>query len=150
MKSNIILERSLDFSVEIIDLYREMSEKQREYVLSKQILRSATSIGVNMHKASRAYNNRDFLHKCVISFKEAGETQYWLDLIYRGKYVNEAKYNELSEMCKHIIRILNSIIISTRRSLKNKNGNINKEDYLLSELSEDIIGADEIGIVLED
>lgn len=150
MKNNIILEKSFDFSVLIIDLYRQMSERQREYVLSKQILRSATSIGANMQEATRAYSKRDFLYKCTISFKEAGETQYWLDLIYRGKYINEDKYNELSKMCKHITRILNSIIISTKKSLKRKRTHIRKDDYVFNGLTGSILKDNEIRHILED
>lgn len=139
MKEKIILEKSLDFSTHIINLYRQMSEKQQEYVLSKQILKSATSIGANMHEASRAYSKKDFLHKAVIASKEAGETEYWLDLIYRGGYINHNKYSELNEMCSQIIRILNSIILTTKKSLKSKNAHIKKEDYLLDGLSESFI-----------
>ena len=124
MKNNIILEKTFDFSIDIINLYKNMINN-KEYVLSKQLLRSATSIGANMNEAIKSYSKKDFLYRCVIAFREAGETEYWLNLLFRGNFIDETEHIELIEKCNEIIRILNSIIITTKSSLKREK--INKQ-----------------------
>jgi len=79
-KENIILEKTFDFALSIIELYKKMTE-QKEYVLSKQILRSGTSIGANIEKAIAAHSRKDFAAKMIIASKESRETRYWLRLL---------------------------------------------------------------------
>jgi four helix bundle protein len=108
MKDNIIREKSFDFALKIIDLYKQMINNN-EYVLSKQILRSGTSIGANVEEASAAQSKKDFINKMAISSKEARETKYWLRLIQESRIANcdvETYIKEIDE----IIKILTSIV----------------------------------------
>ena len=112
MKDNIIREKSFDFALKIIDLYKQMTNK-KEYVLSKQILRSGTSIGANVEEASAAQSKKDFINKMAISSKEARETKYWLQLIQESRIAScdvEMYIKEIDE----IIKILTSIVKTSK------------------------------------
>ena len=107
-KDNIILNRSFDFSIQIIELYKVLKGK-KEFVLSKQLLRSGTSIGANIEEATAAISKKDFTHKMSIASKEARETRYWLKLLQKSQLVNgdyEMHLNEIDE----IINILTAIV----------------------------------------
>lgn len=93
-KKNVIKEKSFEFAVEIVYLYRVLIER-REFVLSKQLLRSGTSIGSNVREAEQAESKADFIHKLAISLKEANETEYWLDLLFETKFINEIEYHAI-------------------------------------------------------
>ena len=93
-KKNVIKEKSFEFAKEIVYLYKVLAEK-REYVLSKQLLRSGTSIGANIREAEHAQSKADFIHKLSISLKEANETEYWLDLLFETKYLNELEFQNI-------------------------------------------------------
>ena len=81
MKPNLILEKSMELALSIVDLYKYLCAEKREFVISKQLLRSGTSVGANAKEASLAQSKRDFVAKLSISLKEAGETEYWLELL---------------------------------------------------------------------
>lgn len=98
MKENKLADLSLDFSVDIIDLVKDLRAK-RETVIANQIGRSGTSIGANIHEAKYAQGKKDFISKLEIALKEASETGYWLELLYRTDYIDEARYNDLKEKC---------------------------------------------------
>ena len=118
MKSeNIILEKSYEFSLNIIGLYKKMIS-EKEYVMSKQILRSGTSIGANIEEASAAISRKDFAFKMSISSKEARETRYWLRLIDKSNLVNIDVKNNLLEI-EHIIKILTAIVKTSQRGKSN-------------------------------
>jgi four helix bundle protein len=87
MKENILKDKSYEFSLLIISVYKELSSQQREFVLSKQMLRSGTSIAANIEEADGAQSKKDFLSKISISFKEAKETKYWLRLLRDSNYM---------------------------------------------------------------
>jgi len=115
MKSeNIILEKPYEFSLSIIGLYKKMIS-EKEYVMSKQILLSGTSIGANIEEASAAISRKDFAYKMSISSKEARETRYWLRLIDKSNLVNIDVKNNLIEI-EHIIKILTAIVKTSQRS----------------------------------
>ncbi len=119
MKPNVVKEKSFAFALEIIELYKHL-KAEKEFVISRQILRSATSIGANIEEAGAAMSKRDFIAKMAISSKEARETNYWLRLIVESKIT---KYNELNELLKsseELIRLLTSIIKTAQASLKDK------------------------------
>ena len=105
---NVVLDKSFDFALAIIELYRQMSEN-REYVLSKQVLRSGTSIGANAEEANAAISRKDFIAKMAISAKEARETRYWLRLIERSKIV-EVDVSALLDQIAELNRLLSSIV----------------------------------------
>lgn len=113
VKDNIIVQKSYTFALQIIQLYKQLIEK-KEYVLSKQILRSGTSIGANIHEAVASQSKRDFVHKLSISVKEARETSYWLNLLKDSHYIPVEEFDKLNNSCDEIIRILNSIILTTK------------------------------------
>ncbi|MFN6535960.1 MAG: four helix bundle protein [Nostoc sp. EkiNYC01] len=115
MAESIIQQKSFQFALKIIELYIQLQD-QREYVLSKQLLRSATSIGANVEEASGGQSRKDFLAKMYIAYKEARETKYWLRLLQQSKLVNIDLSNELM-YADEIIRILSSIVKTTEDSI---------------------------------
>jgi four helix bundle protein len=117
LSESIIGQKSFQFALEIIDLYSRL-QQQREYVLSKQLLRSGTSIGANVEEASGGQSTKDFLAKMYIAYKEARETKYWLRLMQKSQLVTIDVTNEL-ENADEIIRILSSILKTTEEKLNN-------------------------------
>ena len=114
-----LAEQSMDFAVEIINLVKRLKE-QRESIISNQIGRSGTSIGSNIREAKYAHGLADFISKLQISLKEANETGYWLELLYKTNYIKEAEYNSLESKCKSIRAILVSSI-NTAKTNQNRN-----------------------------
>ncbi len=119
MKPNVVKEKSFAFALEIIELYKHM-KGENEYVMSRQILRSATSVGANIEEAGAAMSKRDFIVKMAISSKEARETNYWLRLIIQSNITKYEKLNDLLKMSEELIRLLTSIIKTAQASLSNK------------------------------
>ncbi len=111
-KQNLILDKSFDFAIKIISLYQELKNKN-EYVLSKQVLRSGTSVGANIEEAIGGHSKKDFIAKMVIAFKEARETRYWLRLLDRSQLVKHDYKPYLNEI-QDIINILTAIIKSSK------------------------------------
>ena len=109
MRENIILKKSFAFSVRIVNLYRYLSECKREYIISRQICKSGTSIGANISEAQRAQSTADFVAKLKISLKEANETQYWLHLLHETRYISDKQFSSLHEDLKEILKILTAI-----------------------------------------
>ena len=114
MKDNIIAEKSKAFAVRVIKLYQYLSEIKKEYILSKQILRSGTSVGANIREAIQAQSRNDFIHKMNIALKEASETEYWLELLHETGYITAEEYQGIISDCSEINRILTSIVKSTK------------------------------------
>ena len=113
--SNIIENRSFDFAVRVVKLYRLLTEEKKEYVLSKQFLKSGTSIGANIAEAQKAQSFADFNAKMNIALKEANETDYWLRLLYKTEYLNKKEFNSIYNDIKEIIAILVSICKKTNK-----------------------------------
>ena len=118
MKDNIIQIKSKAFAIRIIRLYRYLIETKKEYVLSKQLLRSGTSIGANICEALCGVSKKDFLSKMHISFKECVETQYWLDLLAETDYLSKNEYDSISSDCKELRKLLSSITKSTNENIR--------------------------------
>ena len=116
-ENNIIKEKSRDFAIRIIHLYKYLCEEKKEYVLSKQLLRSGTSIGANVSEALCGISKKDFLAKMYIAYKEAAESLYWLDLLVATDYINEKEYNSINSDCEELKKLLSSITKSTQESL---------------------------------
>ena len=114
MKKSVIEEKSYDFAVSIVKLCYSLSSVNKEFVLSKQLLRSGTSIGANIREASQGQSRADFLSKTSISLKEANESLYWLDLLFDTNFIDKEKHNEYSTKCIELIKILTSIIKTTK------------------------------------
>jgi four helix bundle protein len=110
MKDNPIVSKSKTFALRIIKLYKYLYNEKKEYVMSKQILRSGTSIGANIREAVRGQSKADFYAKLHISLKEADETAYWLELLNESGYIKDEHFQNIYEDCNEIIKILVSIL----------------------------------------
>lgn len=113
--ANIIEDKSFDFAVRIVKLYQYLTAEKKEYVLSKQLLRSGTSVGANVSEAQRGQSTADFNAKMNIALKEANETEYWLRLLYKTEYLSENEYNSIKPEINEIIAILISICKKTNK-----------------------------------
>lgn len=116
VKQNLIQDRTYAFALSIVDLSIHTLQHQREYVLSKQLLRSGTSVGANVEEAIGGSSKKDFINKLVIAFKEARETHYWLRLIRDSKLVRPELINPLIQEAFEIINILAAIIKTSREN----------------------------------
>ena len=110
---NAIEEKSFEFAVRTVNLYKHLTNEKKEYVLSKQLLRSGTSIGANVAEAQKGQTRPDFNTKMNVALKEANETYYWLKLLHRTEYITEKEYISVSEDVREIIAILTSICKKT-------------------------------------
>ena len=106
---SVVFNKSKRFAVRIIRLYKYLCDNKREFVLSKQLLRSGTSIGANIAEAESANSKKDFLAKMYIAFKESAETLYWLDLLYETDYLSERQYRSMKEDCIELRKMLTAI-----------------------------------------
>ena len=109
MKDNTILQKSLAFSVRIVNLHKYLTTQKKEYILSRQICKSGTSIGANIAEAQRAQSTADFVAKLKIALKEASETQYWLQLLHETNYLSDKAFNSLHSDLLEFLRILTAI-----------------------------------------
>ncbi len=109
MKENVIETKSFDFAVRIVNLYKYLTTEKKEFVLSKQLLKSGTSIGANVSEAQRGQSRADFLAKMSISQKEANETYYWLRLLHKTEYLTDKEFESIEPEIKEIIAILTAI-----------------------------------------
>ena len=116
-RENVAKRKSYAFALRIIQLYRHLSTEHKEYVLSKQVLRSGTSIGANIAEGNRAQSKVDFVHKLLIALKEADETEYWISLLRDSKYISQEQANSLLYDCGELQRILTSSIKTTKANL---------------------------------
>ena len=112
---NIIEDKSFEFAVRIVNLRKFLMKEKDEYLLSKQLLRSGTSIGANVAEAQRAQSKADFISKISIALKEANETNYWLKLLYRTDYMDEKQFESMVNDLDQIISILVSICNTSKQ-----------------------------------
>ena len=115
---NILREKSYAFALRIVNLYKFLISEKKEYVLSKQILRSGTSIGANIAEASQGQSKPDFVHKLSISLKEAFETQYWIELLRDSEYLEVKFSDSLIIDCCELQKILTASIKTAKKSLE--------------------------------
>ena len=113
-KDNTIVKKSYSFALEIIKIYKYLINDKKEFILSKQLLRSGTSIGANIHEAIASESKKDFMHKLGIAVKETRETTYWLNLLKDSGYIESEQFKILNNYCDELTRILNSIILTTK------------------------------------
>lgn len=116
-RENILKDKSYKFALRVVKLYKHLSEEKREYVLSKQVLRSGTSIGANISEGNQAQSKPDFIHKISIAHKESFETEYWLCLLRDGEFITEKQAESLLEDCKELQKILTTSI-KTAKNIK--------------------------------
>ena len=110
MKENTVRDKSKAFALRIVKLYRYCSAEKKEFVLSKQVLRSGTSIGANVREGDRAQSKAEFIAKMNIALKEADETLYWLELLHESGYLEEPLFKSLHADCDELLRLLVTII----------------------------------------
>ena len=114
VQNNILAEKSIDFSARIVKCHHFLCKEKKEFVLSKQIYRSGTSIGANIHEGIFAQSKADFISKLSIALKEAGETSYWLKLLYKTNFLDERSFTSLHNDCEELIKILTATIKSSK------------------------------------
>ncbi len=117
VKKPDIAERSISYSLRIIQLYRELEEDSAGRVLGQQVLRSGTSIGANIHEAQGAQSRADFIARMTIAYKEVLETLYWLRLIEASEVVKGEKLGDLFDETQQLIKILSSILLSSKKGI---------------------------------
>ncbi|WP_371807821.1 four helix bundle protein [Lutibacter sp. B1] len=113
-KDNVIKTKSFLFFVRIVNLYKFLTQEKKEFIISKQLLRSGTSVGALVRESEHAESKADFIHKLSVALKEANETEYWLDLLKETDYLNELEYISIQENIKEILKILVSIIKTSK------------------------------------
>lgn len=106
---NTIVEKSKKFAIRIVGAYKYLNSEKNEHIMSKQLLRSGTSIGANVKEAVRGQTKPDFYAKLNIALKEASETEYWLEILYETDYIDEKLYESINSDCQEIIKLLVSI-----------------------------------------
>ena len=121
MKENIIADKTYNFAVRIVNLYKYLIKTEKEFVLPKQLLRCGTSIGANVSEAVKAQTTADFYTKLTIALKEANETQYWIKLLYDTNYLTEQQYSSIKKDIDEIVAILVAITKTTKEKIKLKN-----------------------------
>lgn len=116
MKESILKDKSYKFALRIVNLNKFLNNEKREFILSKQILRSGTSIGANIVEGNRAESMSDFIHKLSISLKESYETEYWLNLLKDSDYISEKQAESLINDCQELQKILTKSIKTAKES----------------------------------
>ena len=112
-----IYNKSLDFSIKITKLYSFLNEEKKEHIISKQILRSGTSIGANLAEAQYGISKKDFLSKIYISLKETAETMYWLEVLHRAGHLSQEQFNSIFSDCEELKKIFMSITKTSKQSI---------------------------------
>lgn len=117
MKDNVIQKKSFDFAVRIVNLAKHLDHNYNEYVLSKQILKSGTSIGANVEEALGGQSKKDFISKMSIAYKEARETSYWIRLLQATNYLSESEYESIYNDNTEILKIITTILKTSKQNL---------------------------------
>ena len=115
LEDNVVFTKALDFAVRIVNLYKYLQEECRETVMSKQVLRSGTSIGANISEALGAESKDDFIHKFSISFKEGNETKFWLLLLHRTNFITDTQFESMISDCQDLRKLMGAIIRTSKK-----------------------------------
>jgi four helix bundle protein len=114
--NNPIKDKSFEFAITIVETYKFLVQEKKEYILSKQVLRSGTSIGAEVSEATYAQSKKDFIHKMSIAQKEASETVYWIKLLFQTDYFDAKQYDLLLYKSEELLKILTSILKSSKNN----------------------------------
>lgn len=117
--ANTLKDKSLLFAVRCVNLYKLLSDERKEYVISKQMLRSGTSIGANISEAMCAESDKDFIHKLHIAYKEANETQYWFEVMLKSTLISDKEYSSINNDLAELLALLTTIIKTSKKKLDN-------------------------------
>ena len=121
MKENAIESKSKSFAIRIIRLYQFLTNEKTEFVLSKQLLRSGTSIGANVREGLQGFSRNDFLYKMSIALKECNETCYWLELLHETDYLSTLQFESIYANAKELLKLLTAIVKTTKDTEPNQN-----------------------------
>jgi four helix bundle protein len=113
---NVVRDKSFRFALRIVRLYQYLKEEKKEYVLSKQVLRSGTAIGALVRESQHAESKADFIHKLSIALKEANETEYWIELLFQSCLLEEKSYQSIHTDIEELLKLLTSIIKTTKEN----------------------------------
>jgi len=116
MKENIVKDKSFAFALRVVKLAKYLEAEKKEFVLSKQVLRSGTAIGALVREAEHAESKADFIHKMNIALKEANETLYWLELLHRGDYIGDQTFESIRTDSEELVKLLVAIVKTSRGS----------------------------------
>jgi len=119
MQNSIVKDKSYKFALRIINFYKFLTENKKEFVLSKQVLRSGTSIGANIEESLGGQSIKDFFSKLTIAYKEARETRYWINLLTDSKYLNDSESKSLLLDCEELLKIIGSIQSTLKKKTRN-------------------------------
>jgi len=117
MAENVVFDKSKMFAIRAVRLYRHLQSVKKENVLSKQLLRSGTSIGANVREAIRGQSRKDFVSKMNIALKEASESEYWIELLFETGYLKESEFQSIIADCKELNKLLISIVKTSTKKL---------------------------------
>lgn len=120
-RKSIVEDKAYKFALRIIKLNSYLIDVRREFIICKQLLRCGTSIGANVKEASQAESKEDFIHKLNIALKESSETEYWINLLYDSDFIDKKAYDSLLKDCSELLRLLTSIIKTSRSNLVKTN-----------------------------
>ena len=113
---NVVKDKSFQFALRTVKLYQYLKEEKKEYVLSKQVLRSGTAIGALIRESQQAQSKADFIHKLSIALKEANETEYWIELLFQSGFLEEKSYQSIHTDIEELLKLLTSIIKTTKEN----------------------------------
>ncbi len=117
MSESIVKNKSFELAIKGVNFYKYLVSEKKEFVMSKQFLRSVTSVGANVREAVNAQSKADFIHKLSISQKECDETMYWLELLKQTDYIFENEFNSIHQQSNEVLKIIRSIIITSKKNL---------------------------------
>ena len=117
-ENNVLADKTIAFAIRIVKCSKYLQNEKNEHIMSKQILRSGTSIGANVHEGIYAQSKADFISKLSISLKEASETSYWLTILYRTNYINQEIFQSFKDNIDEIIRIIISAIKTAKKNME--------------------------------
>ena len=117
-RENILHEKTMNFTIRIVKMCQFLGEKKKEYIMSKQLLRSGTSIGALVRESQHGESTADFVHKLSIALKEANETAYWIELQLRSAYIDMEMFASINDDCQEIVSLLVKITKSTKEKMK--------------------------------
>src|SRR5580704_35204 len=115
-KKNVLKDKSFAFAIRIVKLYKYLSQKKKEFVLSKQLLRSGTAVGALIREAQNGESKADFIHKLSIAQKECDETLYWIELLRETNYINEKEFESIYSEANSLLKMIRSAIITTKKN----------------------------------
>ena len=119
MSENIVKKKSFELAVRGVNFYKWFVSEKKEFIISKQFLRSITSVGANVREAVNAQSNPDFIHKLSIAQKECDEAMFWLELLNATDYISKTEFNSIHKQCNEVLKIIRSIIITSKKKIHN-------------------------------